>query len=667
MFCPKLPIEPAMKRAISPRFSDVASATAVLSPSAVGPTAGQRDPSPSGTPADDALEHTALEHTALGHTALGHTTNTDAGAVPDGPFSAPPAPPGDPGPDVTATTSSHDRLSVFNPMIAAVRLSTVAIGLLLAATTLIDGDLATVVGTVVVAGYSTYRAIRPVRDGSPSAIDRQLLLESLVLTSVVAATGFWTSPFVFSLLPIIVISGFAGGFGYALRAAAGLAIIVGVPTILVEENHTEALTLSGTWTTLVLLIALVAGFGRKLSGQADRERDLAFDRLSRLADANTLLYSLHKVTQTLPSSLDMHDVVVSTVTQLRELFEFDSVAIVLFDETAGDWNVIRQEGCHLPDRLGSDELPPGLRQAITTAGVVRLARLGAIDGDGLVERSASGLYSALVARGTTIGLIAVEHRRPDAFDLRCANVLSGVVPALAMALDNAQWFARIRTVGADEERTRIARDLHDRIGQSLAYLAFELDRVINRSSQGDDVGGELVRLREDLRGVVREVRDTLYDLRTDVTETVPIEDTLEQYARRVEERSDLIIEVDVDSTSRLPLLQEREMWRIAQEALTNVERHANATRVVITWRNLAGRAVLRVADDGIGFQIGRSGRLDSYGMLGMRERASSIGAALEIQSTPGHGTSITCVLDPLTNTSAVPTRSFDRSTPGVRT
>lgn len=96
------------------------------------------------------------------------------------------------------------------------------------------------------------------------------------------------------------------------------------------------------------------------------------------------------------------------------------------------------------------------------------------------------------------------------------------------------------------------------------------------------------------------------------------------------------------------------MWRIAQEAITNIERHAKATRVRVTWRCDGDRAAIRITDNGVGFEVGRAGRLDSYGMLGMRERASSIGAALDVHSVPGQGTSITCVLDPAAHRPAAP-------------
>ena len=94
--------------------------------------------------------------------------------------------------------------------------------------------------------------------------------------------------------------------------------------------------------------------------------------------------------------------------------------------------------------------------------------------------------------------------------------------------------------------------------------------------------------------------------------------------------------------ARLPIPQERELFRIAQEALVNVERHADAEHVTVAWRCDGRSAELVVTDDGDGFPVGRSGRLDSYGLVGMRERAAAIGARLDVESTPGQGTRIRC-------------------------
>ena len=139
-----------------------------------------------------------------------------------------------------------------------------------------------------------------------------------------------------------------------------------------------------------------------------------------------------------------------------------------------------------------------------------------------------------------------------------------------------------------------------------------------------------------------EVRDTLYDLRTDVTDSQDVADTLAGFLDRVRDRSKLDIKFDAKATGRIPIMQERELWRIAQEAVTNVERHAKASRLAITWRCDGTRALLLVVDDGVGFPTGKAGRLDSYGVVGMRERAASIGASLDIHGVEGQGTTVRC-------------------------
>ena len=337
----------------------------------------------------------------------------------------------------------------------------------------------------------------------------------------------------------------------------------------------------------------------------------------------------------------------STITRMKSLVSYDSVAVLLFDETDAHWDIARHQGLAAPSRLGPTELPAGLRRAIAQNGLVYMEDLSTRDaGGGLSARAASGIYTVLSARGSIIGLLAIEHAETRHFTQRDQELIEGFVAPAALAVDNARWFARLRTVGADEERTRIARDLHDRIGQSLAYLGFELDRLVDREATGERITADLSQLRDDVRGVVREVRDTLYDLRTDVSEDHGLGDVLEQFVHRVTERSELNIQVEADRGVRLPMLQEREMWRVAQEALANIERHSQATAVRVVWRCDGSRALIDVTDNGVGFEQGRAGRTDSYGMLGMRERASSIGATLEVVSAPGRGTRVRCSLTP---------------------
>ena len=538
-----------------------------------------------------------------------------------------------------------DRVAAFGPAILAIRWGMTAVSLALAASAFVHADWEIVLWFIALLSYTVIRTVSPLRYVGDLRSLTQVVLEIAVHVGAVAATDYWDSPFVFSLLTAIIVAGFARGFGFGLRIAIGAALAISLGDAARPGYELQDLRITLQWSAVLLLVGVVAGYARRISGEADLQHSLALDRLDRLSDANALLFSLHRVAQTLPASLDLGEVLDTTVARLRGLIDFDAVAILVFDDTDASWQVIRREGAALPARLGPTELPRPLMEAISSNRMIEEPDLSQPKGPGISPTSSSGIYTVLVARGSIIGLLAVESRNPNAFSRRDIELLNGFVEPVALAIDNARWFSRLRTVGADEERTRIARDLHDNIGQSLAYLAFELDRLVAKEDRGEDLGGSLEQLRGDLRGVIGEVRDTLYDLRTDVSDQLEIGEVLEQFGARVMERTELDIRVYADrSGPRLPLLQEREMWRIAQEALVNVERHADARSVAVRWRCDGEAAALEIADDGKGFPEGKAGRLDSYGIMGMRERASSIGATLELHSEEGRGTVVRCFL-----------------------
>lgn len=537
-----------------------------------------------------------------------------------------------------------DRVATFGPAILAIRWGTTVASIALATQDIAHPRWLLVTWSAVIVTYTVLRTARPIRYYGDVRSLLFVIGEVALHVAALLSTGYWESPFILTLVTAISVAGFARGFGFGLRIGIVSALAVSLPYLMEDPSETRIVD-SGQWTLVLLMVALIAGYARRISGEADRQHSLALDRLGRLADANALLFSLHRVTQTLPASLDLDDVLDTTIGRLKGLFDFDTAVILAFDDTDGNWQVLRREGVgRMASRVLDQDLTPPLRRAILDETVINVPSLPEAGCAGLSPKASSGLYAVLSARGSTIGLLAIEDAEERHFTARDAELLQGFVEPVALAIDNARWFARLRTVGADEERSRIARDLHDRIGQSLAYLAFELDRIVTKYDSGEALDGALEQLRDDVRGVIREVRDTLYDLRTDVTDSQDLAATLEAYVARIRERSGLTIDLYCDRTARLPLLQEREMWRIAQEALANVERHAQATAVRILWRCNGESAALEVTDNGQGFPIGRAGRLDSYGILGMRERASSIGATLEITSQLGKGTRVRCSL-----------------------
>ncbi len=515
----------------------------------------------------------------------------------------------------------------------------------LAAEAFLERDYTVIPWVMGMVANTVIRTLSPLSDTGSIRSLADLLLEVGLTVLAVCLTGFWNSPLVFTLLVAAIVAGFARGFAFGIRLAASSAITVSL-TNLASENWSEtALLVSARWSTVLILIGVVAGYARRISGEANRQHTLALDRLSRLADANALLSNLHRVAQTLPASLDLNEVLDSTLARLRGLVRTDAAVILTREDIDGTWTVARKQSMSVTGSLTTDQLPTPAQAALKSRRVLRQGDLSGI-GPGFNSGSQSGIYAPLVARGNLVGLLAVESRNVDEFSESDREVMQGFIEPVSLAIDNARWFARIKTVSADEERTRIARDLHDSIGQSLAYLGFELDRIVKREDEGEPISDQLEDLRRDLRGVVGEVRDTLYDLRTDVGVDKDFSATVAEFAARVSERTGMEIAIHVlaEADNRLPILQEREMWRIAQEALINCERHADAVRVDIAWHCSNVGAQLEVTDNGRGFTPVASGRVDSYGIRGMRERASSVGATFEISSAPGEGTTVRCIL-----------------------
>ena len=502
------------------------------------------------------------------------------------------------------------------------------------------------VGLLVLVAYAAWRTWCPIDLTKDMWTLVLVTLEAAIAVAVLAGTDQWGSPYVFSLIAAVGVAGFAVGFGFALRLGVMCALLVAVPFLGASQvDPPAALRLSAQWAVELVLVATIAGYARRLSGDADARHTLALDRVGRLCEANELLSSLHEIAQELPSSLDTEEVLDATVTRLRSFWDLTSVAILVPDETSDRWMVVRQEGVRLPTLLGHGELPAALRQAAgSRVGVTYPVLTGDHLSPGLSPTSGSGLYAPLHARGQLVGLLAVEQAESGRFDAADLELLDGFTETAALAIDNAHWFSRLKTVGADAERTRIARELHDRVGQSLASLGFELDRL-SRHSSDEELRPGIDRLRRDLREAMGEIRDTLYDMRTDVSEESGLVDTLSVFLERVERRTDVAVALLTSgSAGRLPLPQERKMWRVAQEAITNAERHGRAKEINVRWFCDGVRAELEVADDGCGFEWSDEAAAGSYGMLGMRERAASIGAILQVDSAPGRGTRVRCSL-----------------------
>jgi len=204
-----------------------------------------------------------------------------------------------------------------------------------------------------------------------------------------------------------------------------------------------------------------------------------------------------------------------------------------------------------------------------------------------------------------------------------------------------------RLIDAQEaERKRLARELHDQIGQALTAIQISLQTA---KSQPD--GGTAV-IVEDCLAIIDEslelVHDLSFDLRPSLLDDLGLGAALRWYVERATTRADLLACLNVDALgSRFSSEVETACFRIAQESLTNVVRHASARTVSVTLAHKENCLKLMVQDDGVGFDVhealDRKGTKTSLGLQGMRERASALGGIVEIKSNPGTGTEIEAI------------------------
>ncbi|MGZ5126571.1 MAG: histidine kinase [Burkholderiales bacterium] len=196
----------------------------------------------------------------------------------------------------------------------------------------------------------------------------------------------------------------------------------------------------------------------------------------------------------------------------------------------------------------------------------------------------------------------------------------------------------------ETERRAVNRELHDRIGQNLAVLNLNLELV--RTQLPENAPADLKTRLTDARAMVeitaKEVRNVMADLRPPALDDYGLVAALGTYVDSFVERTGITVSFTGEHVApRLPLVTETALFRIAQEALTNVAKHARAQHVKLTVQSSSGSVVLSVADDGVGFAACATGTApSSWGLTTMRERADAVGAHLSIESVCALGTRV---------------------------
>jgi signal transduction histidine kinase len=200
-----------------------------------------------------------------------------------------------------------------------------------------------------------------------------------------------------------------------------------------------------------------------------------------------------------------------------------------------------------------------------------------------------------------------------------------------------------------EERGRLARDLHDSVTQSLFAVTMYADAADRHlaKDQADMAAGNVRKLRRTAREALGEMRLLVYELRPLILEVEGLETALETRLEAVEKRAGLQTEFMVDVGDRLPHEIEEGLYRIAQESLNNILKHAQAKRVIVSlsFSTRSNSVILEITDDGVGFDPVVAQEHGGLGLRGIAERADQMGARLELVSEPGAGTTVRVQLE----------------------
>jgi len=500
-----------------------------------------------------------------------------------------------------------------------------------------------VVTIAVCVFLTTFRTLIPLDLGDLRSPHKWVpLFDVLVFSAAVGWTGGTTSPWYFCMLTAVAVGAFGWGGQIAILGGALAVAAIGLSLEVAGEDLTNFVD-NEVDLAVGLSIAVVAAGGVFIRGRVMQAANMmrqAGGELLALQSANHLLTELSEVALTLPGAFTLRDALGRIRNLVTEQLDPRVIALLTLDEHNEEWAPKITDRCAMRTAYATEDLPDALLRVHDNGEIMVRNDDGTGFTEWLTEGSRSGLYVPLRARGRLIGLLALEHPEPGHFDNLDPTLSSGLADVIALTVDNARWFGRLRSLGAEEERIRVARDIHDRLGQWMTFIKLELERL----ARTDDVDpAELRRLNDDAGQALEELRETLRQLRTGVSDDRPLAVLGSELVARFADRTDVAARFRVaHPEQRLPVPVETELFRILQEALNNVDRHADAEHVEIDWNVDGGNYELTVVDDGRGFDAARAVREQSYGVIGMRERAEVIGASFDITSERGNGTRL-CV------------------------
>jgi two-component system NarL family sensor kinase len=368
---------------------------------------------------------------------------------------------------------------------------------------------------------------------------------------------------------------------------------------------------------------------------------------------------LNEIAQALNRSIDLDAALQTTLAQMAALFDLQTGWIWLRNERTHEFylaaaqnlppaladNPARMEGwCYCLESYEEGDLAGAANVNVITC--TRLKNL--VQGtDGLRYHASIPLY----AHGKELGVLnlaSTDWRELSADDLR---LLYTVGDLLSIAIERARLYAHRAEVGAVEERNRLAREIHDTLAQGLSAIALQLetaDALLESGREPERIQRAIQQALHLARTNLDEARRSVLDLRAAPLEGRTLAEAITQLVQEATAKAALAVNLQmVGAHQPLPVAIEAGLYRVAQEALTNIVSHAHATRADLHLLATLHNVQLTIHDNGCGFEPDTV-TPNRYGLTGMNERVRLLGGQLQIQSAAGAGTKVVVTI-PLNN------------------
>lgn len=338
----------------------------------------------------------------------------------------------------------------------------------------------------------------------------------------------------------------------------------------------------------------------------------------------------------------LDDVLTTIVERGRVLLRANAAALALWDEDYEQLIVKAYASAEETRMLNRPVAQPLILEAVKSCKATLLPN-GASWRCSLLETEVrSAAIVPLQFEGETLGALWTVSTETGAFNETDLDHIEHLSDQAVIAIQHALMAARLQSLAVVEERTRIAREMHDGLAQLLGYVSLEVQTVeaFVRQNKPDAALAELQKARERINSAQADVRENILSLRTTLAGEVDLVQALRQYVEEFGIQTGIQTRFvsDLDEPTNLSPIGETQLVCIVQEALANVRKHAKARCVELRLSANDGRLDVSVIDDGVGF-VPQSTR-GHFGLETMRERSQSAGGELTVDSTPGKGTTI---------------------------